>query len=141
MKVFIPAPAAQAMSDALWSLSRPADIRGPHDTQYLFPWREALDLTLWLAVETDYEINVHPDADAAAIVAVLQPYEAEGALPAGTLAALAARVEALRGGRLVVYGEFPDLFKLPTAEHPEGLARTLAEMIEAGKFMQPEGGM
>lgn len=42
MKIYIPAPAARAMSDALWSLIRPAAVRSPNDvTKFLFPWREA----------------------------------------------------------------------------------------------------
>jgi hypothetical protein len=141
MKLYIPAPAARAMSDALWSLSRPAAVRSPNDTQHLFPWRKALDGSSWLVVDTDFEINAHPQADAAAVVAVLQSYEDSGALPAGTMAALAQRVEALRGGRMVVYDEFPALFKQPTAERPEGLARTLEELIAAGQFAQPGGVM
>jgi len=138
MKLFIPAPAARVMSDALWSLSRPAAGRSPKDTQYLFPWRKALDDSRWLEVDTSYQINVHPQADAAAIVMVLQPYEGSGALPAGTLTALSARVKELRGGRMVVYDEFPPLFKQPTTEHPEGVARTLEEMIANGLFPQPK---
>lgn len=126
------------MSDALWSLSRPTVVRSSKDTQYLFPWRKALDDSRWLEVDTSYQINVHPQADAAAIVAVLQPYEDSGALPTSTLAALSARVEAMRGGRMVVYDEFPALFKQPTAEHPEGVARTLEGMIANGLFPQPK---
>lgn len=137
MKLYIPAPAARAMSDALWSLSRPTVVRSPKDTQYLFPWVKALDGSRWLEVEDSYQIKVHPQAAAAAIVAVLQPYEDSGALPVGTLAALSARVEALRGNRMVVYDEFPPLFKRPTAEHPEGVALTLEEMIAAGKLPNP----
>lgn len=126
------------MSDALWSLSRPASVRSQDDTQYLFPWVKALDDSRWLVVDTDFEINVHPLADAAAIITVLQPYEDSGALPAGTLAALTLRVEELRGSRMVVYDEFPALFKLEDTGNPTGLGRTEQMMIDAGLLNKPE---
>lgn len=131
MKLYIPAPAARAMSDALWSLSRPIAVRGPSDTQYLFPWTKAINDSRWLMVDTTYEVNVHPQAVAAAIVSVLRVYEDEEALPLGTLAALALRVEALRGSRVVIYEEFPQFFK--------DASKTREEMIAAGLLSEPGG--
>lgn len=141
MKLFISAPASRAMSDALWALRRPLSKRSPKDTQYLFPWVKDVHDNLWLVVDTEYAFDVDKEADAAPIVAELQPYEDSGALPKGTLAALTLRLEALRGGRMVVYDEFPPLFKQPTADHPEGQARTLEELIAAGQFAQTGGMM
>lgn len=137
MKLYIPAPAARVMSDALWSLSRPAAVRSPNDTQYLFPWIKALDDSRWLVVDTDFEINVHPLADAAAIIAVLQPYEDSGALPAGTLEGLSAYVEANQGQKLVVYEAFPALFKLKDTDNPTGLGRTFEQMIQEKRLPNP----
>lgn len=141
MKVLVPAPEAGAVSDALWGLRRPSAVREVKDTQYLFPWFEATDGSLWMMVDSEYVFDVDENADSDPIVAKLQPYEDAGALPAGTLATLKMRVEELRGGRMVVYDEFPALFKLPTADHSEGQARTLEELIAAGKFQQPGGRM
>lgn len=142
MKLFVPGADALAMSMALYELHRPLSIRDPQDgTTALFSTVEAADKSLYLAVDTELTIRVHPLASFEAVSGYLQPYESAGALPAGTLAALSARVEALRGNRMVVYDEFPPLFKQPTAEHPEGVARTLEEMIAAGKLPQPGGGM
>jgi len=137
MKLYIPAPAARAMSDALWSLSRPASVRSQDDTQYLFPWVKALDDSRWLVVDTDFEINVHPLADTASIIAVLQPYEDSGALPAGTLEGLSAYVEANRGQKLVVYEAFPALFKLKDTDNPTGLGRTFEQMIQEKRLPNP----
>jgi len=138
MKLFIPAADATAMSMALYELNRPAAVRDARDgTTSLYGVREALDKSLWLEVDTELSIRIHPQASLDAVAALLQPYVNDGRLPAGTLTGLAQRVEALRGGRMVVYAEFPALFKLPTEAHPEGLARTFEQMINAGLLAKP----
>ena len=127
MKLYIPAPAAQAMSNALWSLSRPAIVRKPADvTRFLFPWVEATDRSQWLVVDTEYEINVHQEASLVEIAVILQPYITAGQLEADTNTQLAALVESKRGSRLVVYEAFPQFFK--------DQAKTYQQMVNEGLF-------
>ena len=139
MILCIPSSAAEALSNALWSLSRPPQVRGPKDTQFLFPWITALDGSRWLMVDTEYEINVHPDAELNGIADILQPWIDGGHLPEDTNTTLAALVESKRGGRLVeskrggrlvVYDAFPQLFKDMSKDH--------AEMIAAGLLAEPQ---
>ena len=130
MKLFVPGADALAMSMALYELHRPLSIRDPQDgTTALFGVREAADKSLWLAVDTALEIRIHPLASLNTIAAILQPFEADGRLPAGTLAGLAAYVEAHRGQRIVVYDAFPDYFKAQALDE--------AQMIEQGKLSTP----
>jgi hypothetical protein len=130
MILCIPSSAAEALSNALWSLSRPPQVRGPKDTQFLFPWITALDGSRWLMVDTEYEINVHPDAELNGIADILQPWIDAGHLPADTNTNLAALVESKRGSRLVVYDAFPQLFK--------DMSKTREEMIAAGLLAEPQ---
>lgn len=127
---FVPSSAAEPLSNALWGLSRPPEVRAPEDTQYLFPWITALDGTRWLVVDTEYEVNVHPDAVLDGIADILQPWIDAGHLPTDTNTVLAALVESLRGQRLVVYDAFPQLFK--------DMSKTHAEMITAGLLAEPQ---
>jgi hypothetical protein len=127
---FIPSSAAEPLSNALWSLSRPPAIRGEQDTQFLFGWVDALDGSRWLMVDTEYEINVHADAELNGIADILQPWIHGGHLPADTNTTLAALVESKRGGRLVVYDAFPQLFK--------DMSKTREEMIAAGLLAEPQ---
>jgi len=111
MRRYVPSSAAEPLSQALWGLSRPPHVRGPDDTQYLFGWISDLNGDRWLVVDTEYEINVHPDAVLDGIADILQPWIDSEDLPPDTNTQLAALVESTRGGRLVVYEAFPQLFK------------------------------
>lgn len=122
---YVPSSAAEALSNALWGLSRPPETRGPNDTQFLFGWITAQDDSRWLVVDTDYEVNVHPDAVLDGIADILQPWIDAGHLPANTNTVLAALVESLRGQRLVVYDAFPQLFKDMSKTHQEMIAARL----------------
>ena len=132
---YIPAPAAEALSLALWGLARPPEVRGENDTQFLFPWITALDGSLWLAVETEYSILVHADAVLDGIADILQPFidAVPPLLPADTNEVLAAYIEANRGGVITVYSAFPQFFKDQSLD--------LAGMIAAGKLSEPGGGV
>lgn len=123
---YVPASAAEPLSDALWGLSRPPEVRQPDDTRYLFPWLVTLDNERWLIVDTEHEINVHPEAVLDGIADILQPWIDEGHLPVDTNANLAAFVTSLRGQRLIVWQAFPQLFK--------DLSLDLTGMIAAGKL-------
>ena len=129
MTRFVPSSAAEPLSQALWSLSRPPAVRGPNDTQYLFGWVNALDASRWLMVDTEYEISVHAEAELGGIAVILQPWIDAGHLPADTNAQLAALIESKRGQQLVVYDAFPQLFK--------DMSKTHAEMIAAGLLAEP----
>jgi hypothetical protein len=124
MTRYVPSSSAEPLSQALWGLSRPPSIRGEQDTQYLFGWIDALDGSRWLMVDTEYEINVHPDAELGAIADILQPWIDSGDLPIDTNTQLAAFIDSKRGQRLVVYDAFPQLFK--------DMAKTHEQMIAAG---------
>lgn len=124
MTRYIPAPAAQPLSNALWGLSRPVMLRSENDTQFLFPWVTALDGSLWLLVDTEYSINVHEEAVMDGIADILQPFIDGGQLPADTNEVLALFIESKRGQRLVVYEAFPQFFKDQALE--------LKDMIKAG---------
>ncbi len=126
---FIPSSAAAPLSQALWELSRPPHVRTHDTTQFLFGWLDALDGTRWLVVDTEYTINVHPDAVLNGIDDILQPWIDAGQLPADTNTQLATLVESKRGQRLVVYDAFPQLFKDMSKDH--------AEMIAAGLLAEP----
>ncbi|MFZ2278413.1 MAG: hypothetical protein WAW39_11460 [Prosthecobacter sp.] len=130
MLVYIPAPAAQPLSDALWGLMRPTSVRGEKDTQYLFPWVTALDGSLWLMVDTEYAITVHAEAVLGGIADILQPFIDAGQVPAETNAQLSALIDSKRGDVLVVYEAFPPFFKAQ--------AKTLQQMIEGGRLPVPE---
>ena len=126
---YIPSSAAEPLSQALWSLSRPPAMRTEQDTQYLFGWVNALDASRWLMVDTEYEISVHPEAELGGIAVILQPWIDQGHLPADTNTQLAALIESKRGQQLVVYDAFPQLFK--------DMSKTHEQMIAAGLLAEP----
>ena len=102
---------AAALSDALWGLTRPPNVRSEKDTQRLFGSVTMTDGSVWLAVVDDYDIPVHADAELGGIADILQPWIDAGQLPAATNAQLEALIESKRGDRLVVWEAFPQLFK------------------------------
>jgi hypothetical protein len=130
MILYIPSSAAEPLSLALWSLSRPPTLRTEQDTQYLFGWENVLDGSRWLVVDTEYAINVHPDAVLGDIASILQPWIDAGHLPADTITQLAALIESKRGQQLVVYDAFPQLFK--------DMSKTYPQMIAAGLLAEPD---
>lgn len=126
---YVPSSAAEPLSQALWSLSRPPALRTEQDTQYLFGWENALDASRWLVVDTEYEIIVHTEAELGGIADILQPWIDAGHLPADTNTQLAALIESKRGQQLVVYDAFPQLFK--------DMSKTHEQMIAAGLLAEP----
>jgi len=130
MNRYVASSAAESLSNALWSLSRPPQVRDPKDTQFLFPWITALDGSRWLMVDTTLSLPIHPDAVLNGIADILQPWIDGGHLPGDTNTTLAALVESKRGSRLVVYDAFPKLFK--------DMSKTHAEMIAAGLLAAPQ---
>lgn len=123
MIVYIPAPSAQPLSEALWRLT---DINPTRGTTCLFSSIEDVSSNLWLEVNTETTIPVHHEAELDGIANILQPFIDAGQLPADTNAQLAAYIETNRGGRINVYDAFPQFFK--------NQAKTYNEMIALGLF-------
>lgn len=127
--VYVPSSAAEDLSNALWGLTRPPEVRTDADTQYLFSWRDDLLGTRQLIVDTEFEILIHPDADYSPIGVILQPWITSGHLPPDTNATLSALIDSKRGQQMVVYDAFPQFFK--------DQAKTLEQMISAGWLAAP----
>lgn len=128
---YVPSSAAESLSDALWALTRPPQVRQPGDTSKMFPWVDDLQTPSkrWLIVDTTFTIPVHVEAELDGITDILQPWIHSGHLPADTNATLAAFIESKRGQMLTVYDAFPQLFK--------DLSKTYQEMITAGWLTEP----
>ena len=77
----------------------------------MFPVVKALDDSLWLAVETDFSIVIHPEAELDGIADILQSYIDAGDIPNGTNEALAQFVLNHRGQEVTAWSMFPDFFK------------------------------
>jgi len=115
---------AEQLTEALWSLSRPPQVRGDAVTQETFPTIVANNQSVWLVVDTLFDIPVHEQAELDGIADVLQPWIDAGSLPADTNATLAAFIESKRGQRMCPWDAFPQLFK--------DQSKTQAEMVAAG---------
>jgi hypothetical protein len=128
---YLPSSAAEALSDALWCLTRPPQYRGAGDTQKMFPWRDDLQTPArrWLVVDTTLTIPVHVEAGLDGIADILQPWIDAGRLPADTGTQLATLLDSKRGQRVVIYDVFPQLFKDMTKTHEE--------MVAAGLLADP----
>lgn len=110
---------ADTLSDALWALSRPNEVRLPQDTQRLFGVVTMKDGSVWLQVDTEFSISVHPTAELGAIASILQPWIDDKLLPADSLTQLQAYIESVRGGRMIPWQAFPQLFKDQSKTHAE----------------------
>lgn len=131
MIVHVPSSAAAELSEALWALARPPQVRGVDDTTHLFPWLTATDGSRWLVVETGFSIPVHAAADLGGVADILSPWVGHG-ITQGDIEALAGVVEGHRGGRMTPWDFFPELF--------QGLSKTREEMIDEGLLAAVEGG-
>ena len=124
---YIPANEAGPMSEKLWALARPPEAASAEVTTQMFPVVQALDNSLWLAVDTDFEITVHPQAELDGIVDILQPFVGNS-LSADVLQQLADLVVSKRGQPLIVYDAFPQFFK--------DQGKSFAQMVEF-KLLKP----
>lgn len=127
---YVPSSAAEPLSEALWGLTRPPDVRQANDTSKMFDWVDDTEGKRWLIVETTFTIPVHTEVVLDGIADILQPWIDGGHLPADTNDVLAAFVESKRGQALTVYDAFPQLFK--------DMSLTQEQMIAAGKIPNPE---
>lgn len=101
------------LTQALWELSRPESVRAADEvTDEMFGSVTMSDGSVWLEVDTDLDIPVHPDAILDGIADVMLPWIERGQLPANTNTELAAFVQSRRGLRMNPYEDgFPPLFK------------------------------
>lgn len=120
---------AQRLSEALWQLTLPLSAQGRKLTVALFPAITLKDGSIWLVVNTETEISIHPEAELGGIVEVLSPWIFEELLPENTLSDLAALVESSKGKKLNVWAAFPELFKAQS--------RTKDQLITANLYPAP----
>lgn len=125
---FVPTSSSSAvpLTEALWGLSRPTEVRGARDTRAMFAIVTATDASVWLMVDTEFDIPVHQDAVLNGIADVLQPWIDSGELPSDTNEVLAAFIESKRGGRMIPWEAFPQLFK--------DASKSREELISLGLF-------
>lgn len=130
-RVYVPASEAQAMSEALFALSRPAAVRLENEvTNARCACEKDTGGNTWLVVNTATQILIHPQAELNDIATHLQPLEDDGRLPAGTIEGLAVFVSAHRGQTITMWDAFPTYFKTNSL--------TYEQMLEQGKLNQPQ---
>ena len=129
MIIYIPTSGshtAKRLSEALWSLSRPQQVRlAAEVTTSIFNSVTCTDGSVWLQVETEFDIPINPEAVLDGIADVLQPWIEDGILPADTNSQLEAFVISHRGKRLVVWDAFPQFFKDQSKTREELIALNL----------------
>ena len=107
----------RALSEAMWQLCLPLDQRQPDDTSRAFEVLQGANGQTYVNMPDDFAAVLHPEADPAPIVTLLQPFEAGGQVPGGTTAALVAWVEATRvlpteaERTFVLWEKFPAYFQ------------------------------
>ena len=119
----------EALTGALWGLARPPALRSDKDTQKMFGAITCLNGSVWLQVDTEFDISVHQDAELDGIADILQPWIDAGQLPTDANVVLEAFVKSKRGQRMIPWEAFPQLF--------QDLSKTHAEMIAAGLLAEP----
>ena len=122
MMTFVPTSGAavvEKLSQALWGLTRPPVVRQPEDTVRMFPCITCLDASVWLQVDTTFDIPVHSEAELDGIADVLQPWVKADDIPASVIDDLRATVISLRGRRLVVWNAFPLFFQQQAKSHDD----------------------
>ena len=109
--------AGRALSEAIWQLCLPLSLRQEIDTVRAFEVLQGANGQTYVNMPDDFAGVLHPEADAAPVAALLQPFEASGQVPAGTTAALVAWVEATRvlpteaERTFVLWEKFPAYFQ------------------------------
>lgn len=120
MNYFYPAtsqPAGKAVSEIMWQLCLPASERQGGVTNRAFGVIVGANNQTYVCMSDTFQGVLHPDADSAQMVAMLQPFENAGHLPAGTVADLVAWINATRAlptpaeRTFTLWDKFPDYFK------------------------------
>jgi len=126
---------ALLLSDALFALAVPRDLQPTDGLQDAFEVITALNGSPWLVVPDEFTLVMHPAAEINGLADVLQPYESQGHIPAGTIAALDVWIEATRVLPTVAertfcpWDKFPAFFK--------GLSKSWQGMVDAGLLTAP----
>lgn len=119
----------EALTEALWGLARPPALRSAKDTQKMFRSITCTNGSVWLQVDTEFDISVHPDAELNRLADILQPWINSGELPADTNDVLSAFIESKRGVRMIPWEAFPTLFKT--------LSKTREQLVSLGLLNDP----
>lgn len=128
---------ARLLSDALFALAVPRDLQPSDGLQDAFEVLTALNGSPWLVVPDEFTLVMHPEAEINGMADVLQPYEAQGYIPAGTIAGFETWINATRVLPTVAertfcpWDKFPVFFK--------GLAKSWQGMVDAGLLALPAG--
>ena len=126
---------ALLLSDALFALAVPRDLQPTDGRQDAFEVITALNGSPWLVVPDEFTLVMHPQAEINGLADVLLPYESQGHIPAGTIAALDVWIEATRVLPTVAertfcpWDKFPAFFK--------GLSKSWQQMVDAGLLTAP----
>lgn len=99
---------AQAISGALWNLTRPPGARAPDEVSAFWcVWRVDAAGQWWIQVQTDEGIPVHAQAEIDGIAPILL----NAGIAQADIDALAALIESMRGQRMTPWQFFPQVFK------------------------------
>jgi hypothetical protein len=129
---------ALLLSEGLFALAVPRHLQPSDGRQDAFEVITALNGSPWLVVPDEFTLVMHPQAELDGIADVLTPYESQGYIPAGTLAAMEAWIEATRVLPTVAertfcpWDKFPAFFK--------GLSKSWHGMVDAGWLANPAIG-
>jgi hypothetical protein len=110
MILYVPtsgAPVAEQLTTALWALSVPPQHQGANVTSKLFGTVTAKDGSVWLQVDTEMTVLVHPDADPTGIAVILEPFVVAGAITELELLEIFDLVEVCKGQQLNIWECFP----------------------------------
>jgi hypothetical protein len=88
-----------------------------------------LDGSVWLEVETEYDVPIHADAALGDIIGILQPWVDSGELGVQTLDTLASHIDTMKGKRMNVWDAFPQLFKDQSRSREELISMGLIEVF------------
>jgi len=101
---------ASNLTSALWSLTRPINIRESNDTSNMFATKVMTDGSVWLQVDTNFTIPVHLDADIEPIIDILEPFVALNYIDNIDLQNLIDLIEVSKGNELNVFESFPQFW-------------------------------
>jgi hypothetical protein len=127
---------ALLLSEGLFALAVPRHLQPSDGRQDAFEVITALNGSPWLVVPDEFTLVMHPQAEINGLADVLTPYESQGYIPAGTLAAMEAWINTTRVLPTVAertfcpWDQFPAFFK--------GLSKSWHGMVDAGLLAAPE---
>lgn len=122
---YLPSPHAEELSEAIQQLSRPLSVRTADEVTFSrYAHVDGTDGVRYLVLDETDVLPVHGSADGAAVMAILSRV-----VSAEESAAIAAQIEAAKGGTLNVWDVVPQVLK--------DQARSPKEMFDAGLLPTP----